>query len=122
MTEQTPAPAGRFLAPEAARHPSGPASRHPGAGQPGGISIERVTALVERASGADAAAIEGLEAIVASLRQASEARDELAATVPPELLRQVLIARANSWDADQSGNDGHPAPDVAPARPEGRSQ
>ena len=128
MTEHAPAPAGRFKAPEAARRPSGPASRHPGAGQPGArqpgagqpdeISIERVSALVERASGAYTAAIEGLEAIVADLRRAREARDELAATVPPELLRQVLIARASSWHTDQPGQDGPPVRDEASVRPE----
>ena len=119
MTEHTPAPVGRFTAPAAGRRPSEPASRHPGAGQPGAghpdeISIERASALVERASGAYTAAIEGLEAIVAELRRAREARDELAATVPPELLRQVLIARASSWQTDE------PVRDEASVRPEGR--
>ncbi len=66
------------------------------ASHPGGISLEEVTGLVERASGADAAAIDGLEEIAAALRRARDARTELAARVPPELLRQVLIARANT--------------------------
>jgi hypothetical protein len=113
MTEHTPAPARRIEAPEAARRPSG---------HPGGISIERVTALVDCASGADAAAIEGLEAIVANLRRARDARTELAATVPPELLRQVLIARASrTWHPEQPGHTGQPTPDETPVRPEGRA-
>lgn len=121
MTEHPPAPAGRFQVPDTGRRPSGPPSRHPGAGQPGGISIERVAALVERASGADTATIEGLEAILANLRQARTARDELAATVPPELLRQVLITRASSWQPEEPGHDGQPTPDEAPVWPEGRA-
>lgn len=113
MTEHTPTPVGRLTAPAAARRPSG-------ARQPSGISIERVTALVERASGADTAAIEALETVVTNLRQARAARDELAATVPPELLRQVLMARAGSWPPDQPGQDGQPTPDETSVWPEGR--
>ena len=120
MTERPSAPAGWFTASEAAPLSGGPAGRQPDASQPAGISIERVSALVERASGADTAAIEGLEAIVANLRRARAARDELAATVPPELLRQVLVARASSWHPDQPGHDGQPAHE-APVRSEGRA-
>ena len=122
MTQHPPVPVGRLQAPGTARLSSGPPSGHPGAGQPGGICIEQITALVELASGADTAAIEGLEAIVANLRLARDARDELAATVPPELLRQVLIARSTGWEAEPLGHDGQPGPDAAPVRPEGQAR
>ena len=53
-----------------------------------------MAALVDCASGADTAAIEALEAVAANLRRAADARARLAAHVPPEMLRQVLIARS----------------------------
>lgn len=51
---------------------------------------------MEGASGADAAAIEGLETIAVNLRRARDVRVQLAARVPPEMLRQVLFARART--------------------------
>ena len=88
-------------------------------GHPGGISPEDVAALVDRASGADTAAIEAPEAIAANLRRAANARTQLAAYVPPEMLRQVLVARSTSQPATQpaarpaaqtaSGDDGRPS-------------
>ena len=60
----------------------------------GSVTLEEATALVEVASGADTAAIEDLESIVANLRRAQAARRELAARVPIEMLRQVLLARS----------------------------
>lgn len=71
----------------------------------GRLSLEGVAALVELASGADIAAIEGLEAIVANLRRAAAARAELAAHVPPQMLRQVLLARAVDAAASPSEHD-----------------
>ena len=71
----------------------------------GRLSLEGVAALVELASGADIAAIEGLEAIVANLRRAACARAELAAHVPPQMLRQVLLARAVDAAAWPSEHD-----------------
>ena len=114
MTEHTPASAGRFTAPAAGR-------RHPAAGPLSGISLERVSALVEDASGADSDAIEALEVVVANLRRARAARDELAATVPPDLLRQVLVARSGSCHQDQLAHIVQPASDEAPVRPGGRA-
>ena len=55
---------------------------------------EQAAALVQAASGADTAAIDGLEAIAADLRRARAARLELAARVPTEMLRQVLLERS----------------------------
>lgn len=60
----------------------------------GSVTLEEATALVEVASGADTAAIEDLESIVANLRRAQAARRELATRVPIEMLRQVLLARS----------------------------
>jgi hypothetical protein len=84
-------------------------------GHPGGISQEVVAALVDCASGAETAAIEALEAVTANLRRAADARTRLAAYVPPEMLRQVLIARSIHPPAAQpaseqpSGHDGSPS-------------
>lgn len=60
----------------------------------GSVTLAEATALVEVASGADTAAIEDLESIVANLRRAQAARRELATRVPIEMLRQVLLARS----------------------------
>jgi len=65
-----------------------------------GWAVEDVVALVDCASGADIAAIEALEAIAANLRSAADARAQLAAHVPPELLRQVLLTRSTTQPAD----------------------
>lgn len=58
------------------------------------MTREAAAALVETASGFDTGAIEALEQVVTRLRSAQAARRELAARVPPELLRQVLLARS----------------------------
>jgi hypothetical protein len=60
----------------------------------GSVTVHEATVLVEVASGADSAAIEALESVVANLRRARAARAQLAARVPTEVLRQVLAARA----------------------------
>ena len=101
--------------PYASRFPAGQSPHRPG--RPGGISVEDVVALVDCASGADLAAIEALEAIAANLRRAADARAQLAAHVPPELLRQVLLARSAIQPATQpatqpavgGGDDGLPS-------------
>ena len=74
----------------------------------GRLSLEEVAALVECASGADASAITALEGVVADLRRAAAAREELAAHVPPLMLKQVLLARA----ADVAGTS---TPDASTA-------
>ncbi len=65
------------------------------AGTVGPVTLELAAALVKEASGADTAAIEDLESIVANLRRAQAARAELVARVPTEILRQVLLARSS---------------------------
>ena len=65
--------------------------QHPAAAS---ATPEQAAALVQAASGADTAAIDGLEAIAADLRRARTARLELAATEPTEMLRQVLLERS----------------------------
>jgi hypothetical protein len=52
-----------------------------------------MAALVDLASGAEAAAIEVPEAVGANLRRAADARVQLAPHVPPEMLRQILMTR-----------------------------
>ncbi len=66
-----------------------------GAGTVGPVTLELAAALVKEASGADTAAIEDLESIVANLRRAQAARAVLVARVPTEMLRQVLLARSS---------------------------
>ena len=65
------------------------------------VTREQAVVLVDEASGAGSDAIEALEsaahalqAVVARLRRAQAARAELAARVPTEMLRQVLLRRA----------------------------
>ena len=111
MTEQTPAPAGRFLAPEAARRPSRPCTGTRAQDSPAGSRSERVAALVELRLGRRRCRDRGPGGHRREPAPGRDARAELAATVPPELLRQVLIARANSWTPTQSGHDGQPAPE-----------
>jgi hypothetical protein len=76
---------------------------------PGAITVEEVIALVDCASGADTAAIQALESIVADLHRAADARDFLAAHLPPELLRQVLLARSTTQPPGDQPSTG-PAP------------
>lgn len=64
-------------------------------GPVGPVTLELAAALVKEASGADSAAIEDLESIVANLRRAQAARAVLVARVPSEMLRQVLLARSS---------------------------
>lgn len=71
-------------------------TRRPPAPAPSGhteMTLEEA-ALVNAASGVDTAVIEALEQVLADLRAAQAARAELAARVPTELLRQVLLARS----------------------------
>lgn len=82
--------------PFASLFPTGRSPHRPGGR---GISVEEVVALVDCASGADIAAVEALEAIAANLRRAADARAQLAAHVPPEFLRQVLLARSTGQPA-----------------------
>ena len=56
--------------------------------------VNAASALVNAASGVDTAVIEALEQVLADLRAAQAARAELAARVPTELLRQILLARS----------------------------
>ena len=89
--------------------PGRPADPH---WHPGELSLEQVTALVDCASGADTAGMEALQAVVANLHRAAHARAQLAACVPPEMLRQVLVARAQMHLATESapgGDDGLPS-------------
>ena len=60
----------------------------------GPVTPAQAAALVEAASGADSAAIEALESVVANLRRARAARAQLATRVPVEVLRHVLGARS----------------------------
>ncbi len=72
-------------------------TRRPPAPAPSGhteMTLEEAAALVNAASGVDTAVVEALEQVVADLRAAQAARAELAARVPTELLRQVLLARS----------------------------
>jgi hypothetical protein len=73
------------------------------------VTLEQAVTLVDEASGAGSDAIEALEsaahalqAVVARLRGAQAARAELAARVPTEMLRQVLLRRA----AEQRPGEG----------------
>jgi len=59
----------------------------------GAATLQEAAALVEAASGADTAAIDALKSIVVNLRRARDARLELVARVPTEMLRQVLLER-----------------------------
>lgn len=71
-------------------------TRRPPAPAPNGhteMTLEEAAALVNVATGVDTAVVEALEQVVADLR-AQAARAELAARVPTELLRQVLLARS----------------------------
>ena len=90
--------------------PAGQAT--PRLGHPGGISLEDVATLVGCASGADTAAIEALEAVAANLRRAADARAQLAAQVPPEMLRQVLLARSTTHPVRRAeqGDQGNGLP------------
>ena len=66
-------------------------TRRPPAPAPNGhteMTFEEAAALV------NAAVVDALEQVVADLRAAQAARAELAARVPTELLRQVLLARS----------------------------
>lgn len=103
MHDPTSSPTPRPTPPAALPVPAG--QPLPRLGHPGGISQEEVAALVVCASGADTAAIEALEAVAANLRRAADARARLAAYVPPELLRQVLIARSIHPPAAQSASE-----------------
>lgn len=72
-------------------------TRRPPAAAPNGhteMTLEEAAALVNAASGVDTAVVEALEQVVADLRAAQAARAELAARVPTELLRPVLLARS----------------------------
>lgn len=57
-------------------------------------SVAEAAALIQEASGADTAAIDALETVVANLRRAREAREQLTVRVPTEALRQALLQRA----------------------------
>ena len=73
-------------------------TRRPPAPAPNGhteMTLEEAAALVNAATGVDAAVVDALEqVVVADLRAAQAARAELAARVPTGLLRQVLLARS----------------------------
>lgn len=53
--------------------------------------VDQVATLISEAAGADTAAIEALEAVVAALRLAQAARTQLVTQVPTEVLRQALL-------------------------------
>lgn len=53
--------------------------------------VDQVAALISEAAGADTAAIEALEAVVAALRRAQVARTQLVTHVPTEVPRQALL-------------------------------
>ncbi len=106
MTDQPPHPP----SPSERRPSSG--AHHPFAAQ---LSLGDIHALVEGATGADAEAIEGLEAILARLRRARDARTRLAVDVPTELLRQVLVDRASSSAVGQPARAVRPRPFVLDA-------
>ena len=53
--------------------------------------LDQVVTLIAEAAGADSAAIEALEAVVAALRRAQAARTQLATQVPTEVLRLALL-------------------------------
>jgi len=53
--------------------------------------VDQVVTLTDEAAGADTAAIEALEAVVAALRLAQAARTELVTQVLTEVLRQALL-------------------------------
>ena len=63
---------------------------HPAPLQPT-CDLDQAAALIAEAVGADTAAIEALEAVVATLRCAQAARTQLATQVPTEVLRQALL-------------------------------
>jgi hypothetical protein len=54
--------------------------------------VDQVAALISEAAGADTAAIEALEAVVAALRRAQTARTQ----VPTEVLRQALLRQGGA--------------------------
>ncbi len=62
---------------------------HPSPQEPT-CDLDQVDTLIAEAAGADAAAIEALEGVVA-LRRAQAARTQLATQVPTEVLRQALL-------------------------------
>ncbi len=63
---------------------------HPASLEPT-CDVDQVAALISEAAGADTAAIEALEAVVAALRLAQAARTQLVTQVPTEVLRQALL-------------------------------
>ncbi len=58
--------------------------------------VDQVVTLIDEAAGADSAAIEALEAVVAALRRAQAARTQLATQVPTEVLRQALLRQGGA--------------------------
>ena len=64
--------------------------RHPAPLEPT-CDVDQVVTLISEAAGADTAAIEALEAVVAALRLAQAARTQLVTQVPTEVLRQALL-------------------------------
>ncbi len=62
----------------------------------GTTTFEEAATLVEAASGADTAAIDALESILANLRRARDARVQLVSRVPTEMLRRVLLERCRN--------------------------
>ena len=58
--------------------------------------VDQVVTLIDEAAGADTAAIEALEAVVAALRRAEAARTQLATQVPTEVLRQALLLQGGA--------------------------
>ncbi len=69
--------------------------RHPAPLQPT-CDVDQVAALIAEAVGADTAAIEALEAVVAALRLAQAARTQLVTQVPTEVLRQALLRQGGA--------------------------
>ncbi len=60
------------------------------------VDIDQAVTLMTTAEGADTAAIEALEAVVARLRRAQAARTRLATQVPPEVLRLALLRHSEA--------------------------
>ena len=73
--------------------PPQPAPPQPAPPEPVG-DLDQVVTLIIEAAGADTAAIEALEAVVAALRRARTVRTQLATQVPTEVLRQALLRQA----------------------------
>ncbi len=61
-----------------------------------GVDVDQVVTLITAAAGADTAAIEALEAVVAGLRRARAVRTLLATQVPTEVLRQALLRQGEA--------------------------